>query len=131
MVRASARGPEATVTTSSLFPINLQDEHIKPRSRLNGLSWEFRPPMICLPQEQGLRPQTPPIRHLNMAPTSTVLLLRTAAHLSVHQSRLSPRAPRTLRPILCVGQALGWMAARNSGVPGKGVDLGGSRILMN
>src|SRR5713226_637789 len=46
-----------------------------------------------------------------MAPTSSVLLLRTAAHPSVHQSRLSSRAPGPLRPILWVGLALGCMVS--------------------
>src|SRR5258708_1702007 len=46
-----------------------------------------------------------------MAPTSSVLLLRTAAHPSVHQSRLSSHALGPLRPILWVGLALGCMVS--------------------
>ena len=73
-----------------------QDHHIKARSRLHRPTWarqtsDIRPPKAVI--------RTPPTRRPGMAPTYTVLPLRSAAQPAVPSRRPSCRAPGPPRPI--------------------------------
>jgi hypothetical protein len=76
------------------MPVNHQDRHIKARSRLHRPIWVRQISDIRLHQ-RGIR--APPTHHPGMAPTYTVLPLRSVGAAS---RKLSCRAPGPLRPIL-------------------------------